>query len=112
MKSNKLLIGVVALVAAAAAYWFLLLAPKREEAAALSEQVTQKQAEAAQAESTLASYRQAQQTFRVNYSTIARLGKAVPADDDVRSLVVQLEGAASTSKSDFRSIAVRSFGMP
>jgi Tfp pilus assembly protein PilO len=106
MRSNKLLIGVVALVAAAGAYWFLLLTPKREEAATLSEQVSTKQSEIREAESTLAGYRAAEKTFKVNYATVARLGKAVPADDDVRSLMVQLEHAAAESHVDFRSIAV------
>jgi hypothetical protein len=105
-RQTRLLLGVVAALAALAAYWFLLLAPKREEAAALATQVEQKEAAVAQAESTLASYRDAESAFKGLYTTVARLGKAVPADDDVRSLVVQLESAASASKVDFRSIEV------
>jgi hypothetical protein len=37
---------------------------------------------------------------------VARLGKAVPADDDVRSLMVQLNAAAGKSKVDFRTIQI------
>ena len=37
---------------------------------------------------------------------IARLGKAVPADDDVRSLMVQINAAADHSKVDFRTINI------
>ena len=37
---------------------------------------------------------------------VARLGKAVPADDDVRSLLVQLDSAAKRAKVDFRSITL------
>ena len=112
MRSNKLLLGVVAAVAAIGVYWFLLLAPKREEAAGLAEQVTQKQGEIVQAEAALVGYRAAEQSYKVNYASVARLGKAVPADDDVRSLVVQLEDAASSSKVDFRSITVSGGGAP
>jgi hypothetical protein len=35
---------------------------------------------------------------------VTRVGKAVPADDDVRSLMVQLDSAAKTTKVNFRSI--------
>ena len=38
---------------------------------------------------------------RANYATVVRLGKAVPADDDVRSLIVQLDSAAERSNVDF-----------
>jgi hypothetical protein len=105
-RQTRLLLGGVAVLAAAAAYWFLLLAPKREEAAALADKVTQTQAAVAQAEATLAAYREAEAAYGRLYATVARLGKAVPGDDDVRSLVVQLESAAAASKVDFNSIQV------
>ena len=56
------------------------------------------------AEAELASYEKARAAYRSNYTKIARLGKAVPADDDVRSLMVQLNSAADGSKVDFRTI--------
>jgi hypothetical protein len=105
-RQTRLLLGVVAALAALAAYWFLLLAPKREEAAALADKVAQTQAAVAQAEATLASYRDAERSYERLYATVTRLGKAVPADDDVRSLVVQLESAADASDVDFGSIQV------
>ncbi len=106
MTKNRALIGVVAALAVVAAYWFLLLSPKREEAAALAAKVEQTQASVAQAEATLASYREAQAAYKRLSATVARLGKGVPSDDDVRSLVVQLESAATSSEVDFRSINV------
>jgi Tfp pilus assembly protein PilO len=106
MRSNKLLLGVIAVVVAAGAYWMLLLAPKREEVTTLQEQVTQKQAEISQAEAALAGYREAQQSYKVTYAKLAGIGKAVPTDDDVRSLIVQLEDAAGRSKSDFQSFQI------
>ena len=104
MRSSKLLISVVVLLAAAGAYWFLLLAPKREEAATLATQVSQKEAEVMQAETLLSSYRTAAKTYKVNYATVARLGKAVPLQDDVPSLVYQLQASAFRNDLDFRSI--------
>lgn len=106
MSSNKKLIGVVALVLAVAGYWFLLLAPKREEAAALADQVATKQAAVQAAEATVATYQKARGAYRGNYATVVRLGKAVPGDDDVRSLMVQMDSAAARSGVDFRTIQV------
>ena len=109
-RQNRLLLGVAAALAALAAYWFLLLAPKREEGAALAVKVAQTQASVAQAETTLASYRKAEGSYKTLYATVASLGKAVPADDDTRSLVVQLESAAAGSGVDFHSIEVGTAG--
>ena len=43
---------------------------------------------------------------------VARLGKAVPADDDVRSLMVQINSAADRSGVDFRTISIGGAGAP
>jgi hypothetical protein len=56
------------------------------------------------AKDELATYEKARSGYRASYTKVARLGKAVPADDDVRSLLVQLNSAADRSKVDFRSI--------
>lgn len=103
-KSNKILIAVVALGLAAAGFYFLVLGPKRDEIAKLDSDVAAKQAEVAQAEQTLATYEAARKTYKANYTTLARLGKAVPVDDDVRSLMVQLEASAQGTGVDFQSI--------
>jgi hypothetical protein len=52
----------------------------------------------------IATYESAKASYKTNYATLARLGKAVPADDDVRSLLVQLEAAADRTGVDFRQI--------
>ena len=100
-----LLIG--ALVAgAAAAYWYLALAPKRAEVAALDTKIATTQATVQQAEATAANYEASRVAYRQNYATVVRLGKAVPADDDVRSLVVQIDTSAKRSKIDFNKISL------
>ena len=82
-RRNSILLVAVAAVALVGAYWMLALAPKREEAAAVDKQIAAKQATLAQAEAEVASYEAARTNYRANYSMVARLGKAVPADDDV-----------------------------
>lgn len=106
-RNSMLLVGVAA-VAAVAAYWMLVLAPKRQEASTLSRSITAKQGELKAAQDQLATYQLAKNGYKANYSLVARLGKAVPADDDVRSLLVQLNSAADRSKVDFRTIQVGS----
>jgi hypothetical protein len=105
-RSTKLLIPAVIAAAAVAAYWFMVLAPKREEITKLDAEITQQESAATQAEQQAASYEQAKVNYRKNYTTIARLGKAVPADDDVRSLLVQLDSAAKKSKVAFRALTL------
>ena len=109
-RRNSILLVAVAMVAAVAAYWMLALTPKREEAAKLSKAITTKQGELQAAEAELASYEKAKAGYKANYSLVARLGKAVPADDDVRSLLVQLNSAAGRSKVDFRTIQIGGSG--
>jgi Tfp pilus assembly protein PilO len=103
-RSNQILLSVVALGAAIAAFYFFVLAPKREEVAKLDTDIAAQKAEIEQARLTLAGYEEAKRTYKKNYATLARLGKAVPADDDVRSLMVQLESTADRSGVTFEKI--------
>jgi Tfp pilus assembly protein PilO len=103
---NKILIPVLALAAAAAAFWFLALAPKREQIAKLDSDIAAKQKVLEQSEDQVASYTKAKGNYRANYAKVARLGKAVTSDDDVRSLIVQLDDAARRSKVEFTKLNV------
>jgi Tfp pilus assembly protein PilO len=107
-RTNRILISVVAIGLAVCAYYFLLLAPKRDEITKLDTKVAAKQAEVAQARQTLVTYEAARKSYKANYALLARLGKAVPGDDDVRSLLVQLESAAEGSGVDFSMIELGS----
>lgn len=106
MNRAKLLIPAVAALAAIAAFWFLALAPKREEISRLDAEITTQEAAATQAEQQAASYQRAKDGYRRNYATLVRLGKAVPGDDDTRSLLVQLDDAAAKSKVSFRTVSL------
>jgi Tfp pilus assembly protein PilO len=105
-KNKTLLIAVVATAAAMAAFWFLALAPKREEAAALNDKIAVKETELATAQATLAGYRKSKDNYGSNYATVVRLGKAVPEDDDIRSLLVQLDAEAGGTNVDFRTVEI------
>jgi hypothetical protein len=107
-RTNKILLAVVALGGLVCAFYFLALAPKREEIARLDGEIATKQAELEQSRQTLATYEAAKATYKSNYAKLARLGKAVPADDDVRSLLVQLESAADRTGAEFQKIELGS----
>lgn len=105
-KNKTLLIAVVATAAAMAAFWFLALAPKREEVKTLDSQIAAKNTEIQTAQSTLAGYHKSKDNYGKNYATVVRLGKAVPEDADIRSLLVQLDAEAGGTNVDFRTIEV------
>jgi hypothetical protein len=107
-RTNKILLTVAAFGIAAAAFWFLVLSPKRAEITTLDTNIATKQAEVAQSQQMLATYETARGSYKKNYATLARLGKAVPADDDVRSLLVQIEATADGTGVDFEQIELGS----
>src|SRR4051794_15665263 len=86
----------------------IVLSPKRDQAATLNKSIATQQPELQPAEAQLATYEKAKAGFKPTSALVARLGKAVPADDDVRSLLVQLDAAAGKSGVDFRTIEVGS----
>jgi Tfp pilus assembly protein PilO len=105
-RNYRILLAAVLAVLAVGGYWKLALAPKRAEAADLAKQVATADAELAQSRSLLATYEGAQGEYKTNFASVVRLGKAVPGDDDTRSLLVQLDTAAKRSGATFGSLDV------
>jgi hypothetical protein len=104
--SLKRFLPVLVLAALAAGAWFQLIAPKREEAARIGAEVATAQAELGQLQAKVAEYGKAREGYGANVAAVTRLGKAVPADDDMGSLMVQLDAATRRSGVDFRSVQV------
>jgi hypothetical protein len=107
---DRTVLTVVAALALVAAAWFLLLAPVRKDAKALDAQIATSQTRLTAAQALVAQGETAKTAYRADYAAVSSLGKAVPTDDDVPSLVVQLESAADRSRVDFRSIELSSAG--
>jgi Tfp pilus assembly protein PilO len=107
---TRILIAVVALAGAGFGYWKFDLQPKRAEAAKLETEVSTKEAELAQTQALIETYEGARAAYKENYSTVVRLGKAVPSDDDTKSLVVQLDAAAQRSGVDFDTLNLNGNG--
>jgi Tfp pilus assembly protein PilO len=102
---DKKIVMLLLPVALIAAYWFLAFAPKREQSAAIQEQLSQAQTEQQTAEAQAASVSGAKQNFSADYTTVIRLGKAVPDTVDMPSLLVQLDRAARGTGIDFDKIS-------
>ena len=111
MKANKsLLIAVVGAVLLAAVFWMMLLSPKREEASKLGKEVEQLEVALTQHEAEAANALAAREEFPTNYSQLVVLGKAVPADSETASLLVQIQHIAEGSNVRFEEISLGSEG--
>jgi hypothetical protein len=86
----------------------LALKPKRQDSADLGKQLAQATARLDTARAQVAAGETARVKYATNYSAVARLGKAVPTDDDVPSLVYQLDSTAKDTGVDFRSVKLTS----
>jgi hypothetical protein len=103
---DRLVLIIVVSVAVLGVFYFLALKPKRAEVSKLQTDITTQQQELDTARSEVATSQTAQRQFATDYATVARLGKAVPADDDVPSLVYQIQSAAQSTDIDFREVNV------
>jgi Tfp pilus assembly protein PilO len=101
---DRIVIVSLAALAVLAAVWLLAVAPEREKAAKLGGQVSTAQAQLATAESQVASARGAQASYSTAYASLVSLGKAVPTDQEVPSLIYQLAQASNHKQVEFDSI--------
>jgi hypothetical protein len=109
---DRTVLIVVGFVAILGAFWFLALTPKRQETADASAALLVAQQRLTTAQAGVSVAEAARKGYDDDYATVARLGKAVPVDDDVPSLVYQLERTAHASKIDFRSITLQAGAAP
>jgi len=101
---DRTVIAVVCALALIAGTWLLLIQPKRNQASKLGSQISSEQSQLVAAQAQVAAGLAAKGSFAGSYTLLARLGEAVPTDDNVPSLIYQLQAAASAAKVDFRSL--------
>lgn len=106
-RRDRYILIAIAIVGVLGAYWFLALSPKRKDAAQLDKDIAAAQVQLDQSKQEKVTFAQAQLSFPRMYASLGRLGKAVPPDDDVASLLVQLNHAAAAANVDFRSIELK-----
>lgn len=108
--SNLTIVAMLVVVAVAVGFWMLLLSPKRDEAAKLGKEIEQVEASLAQHQAEVAEAEEARKQFPADYQQLVVLGKAVPGDDDVASLLVQMTAVSERADVDFRNIQLNSSG--
>lgn len=101
---DRTLITIVCVVAAIVASWLMVVQPKRDTASRLGNQINSIQTQLTNAREQVAQSEAAKSSFSTSYANLVRLGEAVPVDDNVPSLIYQLQGAAGDAKVDFRSL--------
>jgi hypothetical protein len=102
---DRIVLIVVVVLAVLGGAWILVVSPERKQASKLGTQVASAKAELASAEGELAGARAAQTQYASAYSSIVNLGKAVPAEQEVPSLIFQLAQASNQQQVDFNSIS-------
>ncbi|MGI8579541.1 MAG: hypothetical protein ACR2K9_03180 [Solirubrobacteraceae bacterium] len=101
---DRIVVLVLVAAASVAGFWFLVFEPKRAEASKLATALSGIRQQEAASQQEIAAGLAARSSYGRDYGTIARLGEAVPADDNGPSLVYQLDSAAKRSGVDFRSL--------
>ncbi len=101
---DRTILGVLCLVAAIVAPWLLVVSPKRAQASKLQTQINAVQAQLTSVQQQLAQGERARAAFASSYTTLVRLGEAVPTDDNTPSLIYQLQSAAKKSSIQFQSL--------
>lgn len=108
--NNKLIIAMLAIAVLAGVFWILLLSPKRQEASDLGKQVQQLRSSLAEHEAEVAQAEAARRSFPTNYGQLVVLGKAVPADSETASLLVQIQRISEQAHVRFEEISLDSEG--
>jgi Tfp pilus assembly protein PilO len=108
--TNRLIVAMLVVAVLAGAFWMMLLSPKREKADELSVQVTQLEGSLAQHEAEVVEAEAAREEFPQEYRRLVVLGKAVPGDDDIASLLVQMNKISGGAGGTFRDIQLTASG--
>jgi len=101
---DRIVIMIVLALGAVVAGWMLVVSPKRDQAASLSTQVSAQQGQLDTLRGQLSAGETARAAFAGQYAQLAKLGEAVPPDDDVPSLIYQVQNAAQGAKVTFRGL--------
>ena len=111
MTGRDRLVGIVVLAGVLlGGFWFFILAPKRKEATELSGKVVVQQQRLQKARASATAAVDAKERYNRDYAAVAALGQAVPQDDDVPSLIVQVNRASDKEHVDFRSLTLDASG--
>jgi Tfp pilus assembly protein PilO len=102
--SSRVIVAMLLVAVLAGAFWIMVLSPKREEASNLSTEAEQLRGTLVTAEAEAAAATAARKEFPSDYRKLVVIGKAVPGDDEISSLLVELNRVAEDAGAQFQSI--------
>jgi hypothetical protein len=105
---DQYLLAGVSVLLAVAAFWILALHPKLSDLSSSKQDLAKAQSDYATSRQEALEFAQARLQFPHSYATMAKLGKAVPANTDQASLVFQLNQAAEAAGVRFGSVNLSS----
>lgn len=108
--AGRMAFAGLAVVALLAGGWIMILGPQRAELGTIETQIASAETRRAEAVRTLGTAEQARADQRRDAATVRRLAKAVPDDDNVGSLVRQLDAIARANGIDFRAVKLAGTG--
>jgi hypothetical protein len=108
MSRDRIVISVLAAAALVGGFWFAMLGPKREAVRRLDSEIATQRQRLERAQATAAQARAARARYDADYSAVVMLGKAVPEQDGLPSLLYQIDSSARDAKIDFSSITSNS----
>ena len=108
-RDRMVLIGVIVLVALAGGY-LLVVSPERKQVAQAEAQVQSAQQQLESAKTAAAGAKAAEQRYDTAYSSVVRLGEAVPPATEVPSLIFELDVASGERNVNFASISSTASG--
>ncbi len=108
--TSRLIVAMLVVVVLAAAFWVLALSPKRKQASELASTVTSLKSSLAKDRQEVAAGFAARRGFAANYGQLVVLGKAVPAESDTASLLVQLDLISAHSHVSFQELKLENSG--
>jgi type IV pilus assembly protein PilO len=95
---NILILGILILIVLAIAYFFLLLSPLRAEYLAAYDERTQKEARKSQLDQTVAQLENVRRNASDVERQILELSKRIPEQDEIPTLIVQIEEVARAAQ--------------
>jgi hypothetical protein len=102
-RDRLVLMGIVTL-AVLVGGWFVLVSPERQKASKIDAEVSAAHTQREEARAQVANAHNAQTQYQSAYASMVRLGKAVPPEAEIPSLVYQLDQASNQKDVDFSSI--------
>jgi hypothetical protein len=107
-RRDKLVIVGIAALAVLAFGWLEVVSPERKKVSSANSKVEAAKQQLDSAQTELSTARSAQARYGEAYASIVRLGKAVPAQQEVPSLVYEVDQASNNRKVEFTSITTGS----